>query len=563
MPETAAPCGPPRAASASPLLQAKLDALRRKHLNVAVGTGVARILCAVVLLLGTEMLLDYWLDLPWAARAVVLVATSAVACSLAVFRIVLPLLHQPDDDAMALMVEKERGQFRSRLIAAIQLTRPGAVPSGASSSLVGALVDETERLAAPLDFAAVVPTRELKNFGAWAAAVSLAGGIALFSGGQDARDLLRRAFLSTTPVPRKTRVFVADGDKIIGRGDSVVIEATARGVVPESGTLTIKSFIRRGQEFVMARVTNAANRFALPIENVQQSFDYVVRLNDGASPTHTVKVLPRPGLARLECEQTFPAYTGLPKRKRPLGDLTLLAGSRLHFAATATKKLKQASAKLDGLERTLPLSIAADNPKQLTGEIAIPTNGLAGFSIVMTDADSMESRDPTIYHVEIVPDKAPTVRITSPERKEELVTRQGVLLVGFDAVDDFQVAKARLRYRVGEGESAEVRTTELDLAGSEASRVQRRFEWKMAELTAALPYGTRVEFWAEVEDNNDVTGPGRGTSEHQLARIVTDDEKRADLLGRAGDFLGAVGDMATDQEKLNQNLGALILEKRK
>ena len=103
----------------------------------------------------------------------------------------------------------------------------------------------------------------------------------------------------------------------------------------------------------------------------------------------------------------------------------------------------------------------------------------------------------------------------------------------------------------------------MDLSGAEAPRVQRRFEWKLSELQPVLPFGARVEFWVEVEDNNNVTGPGLGASDHQLARIVTDDEKRADLLNRAGDFLGTIGDMTADQEKLNQNLGALILEKRK
>ena len=170
-----------------------------------------------------------------------------------------------------MMVEMERGQFRSRLIAAIQLTRSGAVPPGAAPSLVHALVDETERLAAPLDFAAVVPTRDLKKFGMWAAVLLLAALITLASGGQDVRDLLKRAFLANILVPRKTRVSVADGNRVIGRGDSVVIAATASGVIPKTGVLAIKSFIRRGQEFVMPRATNAANKFVLPIENVQQT----------------------------------------------------------------------------------------------------------------------------------------------------------------------------------------------------------------------------------------------------------------------------------------------------
>jgi hypothetical protein len=43
---------------------------------------------------------------------------------------------------------------------------------------------------------------------------------------------------------------------------------------------------------------------------------------------------------------------------------------------------------------------------------------------------------------------------------------------------------------------------------------------------------------------------------------VSESEKRADLLNRAGDFIGTISDVTGDQEKLNANLGALIMEKR-
>ena len=70
-----------------------------------------------------------------------------------------------------------------------------------------------------------------------------------------------------------------------------------------------------------------------------------------------------------------------------------------------------------------------------------------------------------------------------------------------------------------------------------------------------------IEYWLEAEDNNNVTGPGVGTSEHQLARVVSEAEKRADLLNRAGDYLGSISDVAGDQERLNKNLGAIIRAK--
>ena len=63
------------------------------------------------------------------------------------------------------------------------------------------------------------------------------------------------------------------------------------------------------------------------------------------------------------------------------------------------------------------------------------------------------------------------------------------------------------------------------------------------------------------EDNNDATGPGIGSTEHQMAKVVSEAEKRADLLNRAGDYLGSISDVAADQEKLNRDLGRIIRAK--
>jgi hypothetical protein len=70
--------------------------------------------------------------------------------------------------------------------------------------------------------------------------------------------------------------------------------------------------------------------------------------------------------------------------------------------------------------------------------------------------------------------------------------------------------------------------------------------------------GHLIEYWIEAADNNHVTGPGVGQSEHQWAKVVSESEKRADLLNRASDYLGSINDLTADQEKLNQSLGQLI-----
>jgi hypothetical protein len=595
----------PSIAVPSGLLAARLARLRRKHVSTGAFTGLALAVGVGLELLALALFVDWWLDLPWGVRLVLLVGQAAVFAYITLRFIAAPLLHPPDDDELALMVEKARPQFRSRLIASIQLTRPGAIPPGASPIMVDAMVEETEAIAAPLDFNDVVPTDRLKKLGALTASVTVLAGMVLAFGGPDVRALLRRAFLAHVPVPRKTRVIVLDGHKTIGRGDSVRLEAYAQGIIPSRGRLVVEYRGRRAQEFSLEQDTDHRAHFGRTLDNVQDSFDYVIHLNDGRSETFAVKALPRPTVVTIECEQQFPTYTQLKPVRRSLGDLTLLAGSRLHLKVTASKEIRVASIKAvgtispgprDGVQsgetptngaRTsmsapgkagspeadkdgrasptpppeVPLQVSPQNRKELVGQLPIPARGLSGFSIQMVDLEGMESRDAAVYRVEILPDKVPVVRITYPDRKEELYTRQAAASIGFEATDDFAIARVRLRYQVDTLDNGEAKSVEMDLAGEQPPQLRRRYEWKLGEFSPLLKEGSVIEYWLEAQDNNDATGPGVGASDHQFAKIVSEAEKRADLLNRAGDYLGSVNDIATDQEKVNKNLGTIIREK--
>jgi hypothetical protein len=549
--------GPARAASSvpgRPFLAAKLARLRRKVVWVSALLGVSVVVLVGVELLGLAMFLDWWIELPRGIRAISLLAQTLLASWLLARFVAWPFLLQPTDEHLALAIEKARPQLRTRLIAAVQLTRPNAIPAHASVAMVDALVEETEAIAAGIDFNSIVSQDRLRTIGTAAGCVFVVA-LALFVYGlPDTSQLLKRAMLYNVAVPRKTRVDVPAGSRRVGRGDDVRIEAHASGIVPDAGILELRSVGQRPQRYNLARNGTV---FTRTIENVQASFEYSVRLNDGRSEWFDIKVLPRPAVSSISCEQQFPAYTQLRSRNPPLTDLTLLAGSLLRLRVVPTKDIVSAQIKLVGTDVTLPMEVR--DPRAIHGEFRVPAKGVNGFSVLLRDADGMESKDPAAYRLDIIPDKPPSVRITSPARREDLFTRQATAIVAMEVADDFQIAKLRLRYKTeGTGDDA-AKTIELDLGNDPGARLQRRFEWMMNSVDGGI--GTRLEFWIEAEDNNDVTGPGVGVSERYFARLVTDEEKRADLWNRASDTLTGVNDLANDQEKLNRGLGELIREK--
>lgn len=551
----------PRPIGASALLQQRIDALRARHVLVALLTGVAMAVVVNMELLALAMFADWWLDLPWVARLVSLVTQLGILSYILLRFIVAPILRQPDDDELALMVEKARPEFRSRLIASLQLTRPAAVPPGASLSLVGALVEETEALAAPGDFRKIVPTDRLKKFGTLAVFVPIIAALGFAAGRETCAVLLQRVFLSTEPVPRKTRIIVPEGDRIVGRGDTVRLEAFVQGIIPGHGKVEVKFRSRRGQEFPLEQNRENKINFARTLENVQDDFAYRFYLGDGVSPTFHVKAIPRPTVANIECRQEYPAYTGRPAQERSLGDLSLLAGSVLKLKVTATKDLQSAGVQLAGVETGFAMQGNPSSPREWTGQFTIPAKGLTGFQIQMLDTENMESRDSAVYRVDVLPDKVPTVRIIKPDRKEELVTRVATLPVQFEARDDFAIARITLHFKVDKLNDGAEKSIELDLEDQLPRQIRPTYLWNIGGISPDLSEGHLIEYWLTVQDNNDATGPGIGSTDHQMAKVVSQEEKRDDLLSRAGDYLGSISDVASDQEKLNKSLGQIIKAK--
>jgi hypothetical protein len=100
-------------------------------------------------------------------------------------------------------------------------------------------------------------------------------------------------------------------------------------------------------------------------------------------------------------------------------------------------------------------------------------------------------------------------------------------------------------------------TVPIALPGQPQPHVQRRFTWDLASLTTVPTVGDTIELWAEAADGNTVSGPGTAVSEHRHLRVVDEAEKRQELLGRLGDYLGRVKDVSDEQGTLATEVGRM------
>lgn len=554
----------PRLTDSAPELAERLDRIRNRQGAVALGSGVAIALLVLLVWLAIEMPLDWLVELPVWARALFLVGGLGGA-AFALWRLGLrPLLHQPDDDRVALAIERALPQFRSRFIASVQLARR---TDGVSGSIVRALLTETTALAQTARFETVVKTGLLGRCSGAALVAALLAGLLWWLGGRASWPLLQRACLVNVPVPRKTMITAITGNRVIAIGDDLRIDATAAGIIPKSGRLWLKTAAGKKQDFTLDADPANKVHFSRTLRSVQENFEYSVELGDNRTAWFRVRARPRPTITNLTCEQQWPAYTHLPPRRRAPGELKLLAGSKLAVRVKSGAVLRASTMRLVGADRDKTVAQAALRPDskptgEWLGEIGIPAKDVSGLTFDLADDEGVESRTMAVYPIDVIPDQPPGIRILWPPRREELVTQKATMLISFEAKDDFGVARVLLHCAVNWTEGAAHKTLDLDLGGEEAKLLTRRFEWKLERLAPPIAEGDVIDFWFEARDANNVTGPGVTIlPEHYQARVVSEADKRADLANRFSDTLQGLNDVRQGQEDLAKRLGDLIHEK--
>jgi hypothetical protein len=522
------------------------------------------------MLLTVQMFADWWSNLNVFIRALILLADLGLLGYFTWKRLLPPLLHPPNVEACALMVEKYWPRFRGRVIASVQFGKGRS--SADSPELINVVQKETDSGTAMMNFGAIIPTKMLARRLYVALVVSAIFGALMFFLAPASTALFERVFLIPAKVPRKTDIDVINGNKIIPSGEGVIIEAMASGIVPAHGRVTLEDDSGKIREITIDPLPDDPDHFSLKIDRVEQPLTYTIRINDATSDTYSVKTIPRPDVTAIDCVQVYPAYTGLPDTKRTVGNLALLAGSKLKIHATTNSKVVKAVINLIGINKTLPLTFTATDNSELTGEIEIPATGLTAFAIQITNQAGITSGDETQYRIDLIPDHPPTIDLTYPERLQELYTLKAKPNIGFVANDDYGLVKVTLCYRLvadtdnnapvdpnaPAATTAPVKTIEMDLGGGHPQNMKNRYPWDLSAIKPPLVEGNTIEYWMEAEDGNNVTGPGITDSEHHTIKIVSETEKKAEIMNRLVDSLSTLTDINQTQQKINEDLGNII-----
>lgn len=524
----------------------RLEQLSRREAAFSALRGLGLLVGAILPALLALTLLETALYLsPTVKLTTIVVLLFALAIGLG-WRVLIPLLGPRPPRAIATHVETHFGGLHQALSNAVELGQ--ADEPGGSRALAEAAVRAGARQAEAIDLRAAVPTEPvLSTWRASGIAVLLCAAVAFFW----APELSSATDRLLTPSvhyerPALTHLTVEPGDVERISDDELALRLRIDGLVPTVAQLHVRDVSSGAWVSHRLPVKDAAVTQTL---SLRRSFDYRWSAYDATSSNYRVTVHPRPVVSRTRVEYHYPPYTRLPARTdEDGGDIIAPVGTGITLTAASTRPLSRGWLDFDPEPRVEGVSVG----DRVTFNLTVTDD--QRFTIGLTDTSGIENADPVSHRILAVPDESPEVAILRPGADGELGEAMRVALL-IEAIDDYGVNRAEVRFRLNDDERTHVLPVALDSAG--ARQLTQDAAWDLSSLDL-LP-GDHLTYHLRVYDNDAVTGPKHGESRTYALRFPSLFEIQQDARRRHDEDLARLetarvetGEMRQQTEELRR-----------
>jgi hypothetical protein len=528
-------------------LKEMLATLRRQTRGWIWVESLAWLCLAGVAFFWSSLAIDWCVEPPWWARAVLLAVAVAGFAVLLARKLLGRLATDLGDKSLALVVERAHPSFRDSLSTAIELAdQPDA---DFNPELLARTAAEATAHLGQVRPERIFRRRQLAMlaFAAFAAVASVAG-LALARPAVAGLWVRRLPLLGDEPWPRRVQLAIEDfpgGVRKVARGSDVdvIVRAQAADRLPEVVDLRSRvvdagglgrqpSRGRRGTWHVdrmgaRGGVAADGQAFGHLLKAVNDSMELEVRGGDGRLRDLRLAVLDPPALEKLLITWTPPAYLGSdPREAPPVRIVQIPRGSAVEIACTCTKPLSAATmvavesggSAAETLLATLSaaeLAAGAGPPsaagRTIVGRVAALD---ADRTIVVrfTDTDGLSNREPVTFTLSALPDEPPQVAMRLRGISTAVTPRARVPLVGTIS-DDHGLGAAAVRLKVADGSE-----TSLPVARVRVGDAVVELPADAAEVVQLEPLelavGRRLEVSVTAADSCTLGGgPNAGTSD--------------------------------------------------
>jgi Domain of unknown function (DUF4175) len=493
---------------------------------------VAAVLAAVVL-----ANLSHWLFyLPTWYRTAFVITALTMALVLFIMLVVKPLIKRPSNEDLALLVEKKNPELKNRLIASLQLEKKLlSNRENYSPALIKQCIAQADSLTGDINFSESYKSGKIRNglryfglTGIITVAVWLFSP-GLFSSSLDVfsnplKEIPREIMYNLAVTPESSDVLKYDDIEInaVVFGSKLPKDARIYWKVADawrSDNIDIADITAElPEEFAdpLIGVTDT-NLFTYEFKEIRHDFKYYVESGERTSQVYDVRVVDKPRINNIKLTYHYPKYTGLAPVVLDENDGTIqaLKGTRVKIEAELNKAVESGKIVFDGSEsRDMEVSDTL-----LKTSIKVTSEG--SYHIEVVDNIGHTNPDPIEYRIFSLEDSYPQIQIVKPGGNIDLDDYLAFDL-GASLSDDFGFSRLTLHYMVYLSPT-EVKSDSIEFKFDKKKTDQLiEFYWDLSNL--GLYPGSYVDYYMELFDNDNISGPKSTMSRTYTARHPTIEE---------------------------------------
>jgi hypothetical protein len=430
-----------------PAFRRRFRAVARQIWALHVSRGVALTAMVAAALVGLAAAADYVYELPWLARAGLLVVGVTLGGGLAARWIVRPALAW-NRARVAAELEGLFPRLGQRVRTAEQHgPRPEEelLRDGVSPTLVAALEEETAEKAKPLPFQAALPVRPLLLPGALAlGGIALLVCFALYH--PEWRTALSRTMLATTPY---TTLTATSSETAVDEGSAVTIEATLSGRAREAVVLHFRE--AGDEDWQQEAMDPAEDEFTCRLAKLRTTMEFFVAAGPERTAVQQIVVRHPLKITSTKVEVTAPAYTGVALAMHDSGSFAAIQGS------TAGIRFELDRAPVNAALIVKNPARPKEPPQRINMKVEdrsisaqVPLAADLEYAVEARDRDDMALVS-NRHRVRVIADQPPTVYFEEPSESIEVHTLAEVLMRA-RARDDFGITKIGIVFQVNNEE---------------------------------------------------------------------------------------------------------------
>ncbi|MCA9085216.1 MAG: hypothetical protein KDA81_14225, partial [Planctomycetaceae bacterium] len=472
------------------------------------------------------------------SRGLMLMVVSGTCAGIAWRFILRPWSHQVHPLFAARMLDRKDDVSNGTLVSLVDLRTSGG---SVSEPVINSMEKRAAVHLAGLNVDEMIDRRLLMRLGVLLFCLVLATCLyAVFS--PKSIDLLRAFSTADAAVATTTRILkVSPGHQTIHAGSTVEFTVDISGKIPENIQVLYTTRDRTSVDTPLTMEPGDADgRYHVLLSGdgdrgLRQDFTYFVIAGDAVSERYTITVdqPPTAHVEQLKC--TYPDYMGLPIRHVDGGNIDVWEGTEIEVTAKSNVPLSTAVLRFSD---TPTFDVQAEdyllnvNGMELSGRLKLNLreDGTSArfYRIEVIDEAGRTDPSPTVYSVNVRPDRAPVIRLLDPIR-DLRAAANAVIPMLVEAQDpDFLLRSVKLEFEV----NGEARTPQLLFdATREGDRREWSGVWEFSLESLGVQEGDVIRYSVAARDNHPPLGrlSRTGTLQIDVQAAVTPERAREQL----------------------------------